>query len=353
MLCQNFYAPPARDTSEWMIAEWNLIRFISSPNAMDFLINPLLIGTKVQSSNACAFCYDLDMNVLVIGSVNIDTTIYVDRFPGPGETLIARSLEVDVGGKGLNQAVACSRAGANATFLTVVGSDEHAEMVKAALGKEKLSSFLIKKANVPTGTAYIIVNVKGENEIVIDKGSNGAFSISDIDDHIDLIKNSGIIVLQNEIPVEVDERIMELAHKLGKIIIYNPAPFVPVDENCYKFVDYCIPNETELGLAVPSEKSLEDKCRYLLNKGVKNVIVTLGEKGSFCFNGKENGFIKATAVKAVDTVAAGDTYIGYFAQAIATGKPVKEAMELASKAAAIAVSRKGALISVPFSEELN
>lgn len=293
------------------------------------------------------------MKILVIGSANVDTTLRIGRFPHPGETLVAASSGIDIGGKGLNQAIACARAGAEVTFLTEVGDDEEGAMIIRALAKERLSPVILRKKDAKTGHAYIFVNDDGENEIVITKGANGRFTVKDIDEHAELIASHDIIILQNELALAVNEHVLQLAGRHGKTVIVDPAPFVKMPDQYFKYIDYYVPNETELALAVPTPVDLKARCRILLAKGVKNVIVTLGDEGSFFLNAFATGYVPAVKVTAVDTVAAGDTYVGYLAAALGAGRSLPEAMRLATFAAAITVTRKGAVAAIPFLSELH
>lgn len=287
------------------------------------------------------------MKVLVIGSVNVDTTIYVKQFPHEGETLFGDCRHIGGGGKGANQAIALARSGTDTTFLFAIGDDQNGQFIMSELEKESMNLFPIMKKGSETGNATIMVNHDSENEIIVIKGANALIDESDIDSHINLIKEADYILLQNEISMKTNEYIIQTAHKLHKKIIYNPAPIVDISSGALSLVDYFIPNETELSGYATSGDTLEEKCHSLLNEGVKNMIVTLGTSGSFYINSNESFYTSAYKVKAVDTVAAGDTYIGYFLASIARDMSIKESMDIASQASAYAVTKKGAFPSIP------
>ena len=289
-------------------------------------------------------------NVLVIGSLNMDYVVYVNNFPKNGETIVGTNRSIQPGGKGENQAVAVARSNKVSTnFIGAIGNDNDGKEIQKILNENEINSHLKVYDSVTTGNATIIVNSSGENKIIIVEGANGKLSPNDID--IELIKQCDYVILQNEISSECNEFVIREASKLSKVIVYNPAPYKKIDEDLFQYIDYFIPNKGELynytNISDPIKAS-----KTLLSKGVKNVLVTLGIEGSLFIN-KDN-FIKVPAFKvnAIDTVAAGDTYVGYFVSGIASGLTIKEAMKKASLASSITVSRKGSVNSIPFGDEL-
>lgn len=287
--------------------------------------------------------------VLIIGSSNMDYTIYMDRFPLPGETLTGNSKFVQPGGKGANQAAAVSKSGlVEAHFLTSLGKDTDGNSIKETLSKLGLKLH-IKECDTCTGNATIMVNSTSENEIIILPGANGEITTKDID--LGLLKTSEFVILQNEIPMEVNEYIIEKAYEMGVKVIYNPAPYKPIKKECLKKLHTLILNEIELEQC-SGVSNVDDGAMSLLKLGVNNVLVTLGKEGSICYSNNEKIRINAQKVKAVDTVAAGDTYVGYFTSVLATTGDIKKAMEIATKASAITVSRKGSIVSIPFFKEI-
>ena len=288
--------------------------------------------------------------VLVVGSVNMDYTVYTENFPLPGETIYGSSRFVQPGGKGENQAIAIAKSHkVVCDFIGAIGDDTDGQTIKNVLATNKVNAHLKVISGAETGNATIVVNKSSENEIIIIAGANGLLKPEDID--VELIKQADFMVLQNEISEETNEFLMRKAKELGKVVIYNPAPYRPLKEELFAFVDYFVPNSIEFKNA-SGESDLEKGAKKLLSKGVKNVLVTLGTSGSILIN--KDGQIKVDAykVKAVDTVAAGDTYVGYFVASLASGFEIKEAMKVASKASSITVSRKGSVVSIPLGEEV-
>ena len=287
--------------------------------------------------------------ILVVGSLNMDYTIYVNEFPKEGETLFGNNRFIQPGGKGANQAVAIAKSGlVNTLMIGAIGNDKDGEEVKNIVSSFGVDAKLIKK-DVETGNATIVVDKNSENKIIIIGGANTSLSIDDID--VSLIEKADYIVLQNEINQAVNDFVINKAYELNKTIIYNPAPYRNIDDDILKKITYFIPNEIELE-KYSNMNNIEDGISYLLNKGIKNVLVTLGTKGSLLKNKNEAIKVDAFKVDAIDTVAAGDTFVGYFVSALASGKSEKEAMLLASKASSITVSRKGSLVSIPTLKEI-
>ena len=287
--------------------------------------------------------------ILVVGSLNMDYTIYVNEFPKEGETLFGNNRFIQPGGKGANQAVAIAKSGlVNTLMIGAIGNDKDGEEVKNIVSSFGVDVKLIKK-DVETGNATIVVDKNSENKIIIIGGANTSLAIDDID--VSLIEKADYIVLQNEINQAVNDFVINKAYELNKTIIYNPAPYRIIDDDILKKITYFIPNEIELE-KYSNMNNVDDGISYLLNKGMKNVLVTLGTKGSLLKNKNESIKVDAFKVDAIDTVAAGDTFVGYFVSALASDKSEKEAMLLASKASSITVSRKGSLVSIPTLKEI-
>ncbi len=291
----------------------------------------------------------MNKEILVVGSINVDTTIYLDRFPKEGETINASYKSVAAGGKGSNQAFAAKRSGANVHFLTALGKDQEGDFLLPILQKEGLDQNVIF-CDLPTGNATILVNQAGQNEIMIMEGANGFISPVVIEEKRELFEKAQFIVLQNEISMATNEYILK-RYGDSKTILYNPAPAKKISQEALRKAAYLIPNETELAL-LTGTSNIEEGARYLLSLGVKNVLVTVGSQGSYLFNSKGQHHCAPHLVKAIDTVAAGDTYLGYFVGSLAQGLSSEKAMETASKASAIAVTKKGALPSIPTKEEV-
>lgn len=291
------------------------------------------------------------MKILVIGSANVDSTIYLNKFPKEGETVFGKEKQIAPGGKGLNQAIAIKRAGGDVGFLCALGNDEDAKYIKNVLDEDNINTYIVNK-NTTTGSAIILVDECSENKIIVVPGANGAISIFDLKDRIEILKEYDIFVLQNEIPFEVNEFVMKFAKTHNKIVAYNPAPMIEIPNYIFEYVDYFTPNETELFACVKDFDSFENKSLHLIHQGVKNVIVTLGKRGSYYRLKNKDGYAKAYKVKAIDTVAAGDTFTGYLLAMLSKNKTIEESIDIASKASALAVSKKGAATSIPFLKEV-
>ena len=288
--------------------------------------------------------------ILVIGSMNMDYTIYCDQFPKDGETIYGINRIVQPGGKGANQAAAAAKSGlVPVTFISSRGDDNDGISIENLMKELGIATNFKINKGVETGNATIDVNSHGENKIIIIAGANALLNPSDISGEI--IKQHDYIIIQNEISAECNEYVLRKAKEHGKTTVYNPAPCREFSESLFPYIDYFVVNEVEL-MTYAKRDDVEESIQVLLNANVKNLIVTLGKNGSMFVN-KENRFnISAHKVKAVDTVAAGDTYIGYFTAALASGKEVKEAMEIASKASALTVTKQGSIISIPFGNEV-
>ena len=291
--------------------------------------------------------------VLVIGSSNIDYSARVDEFPNRGETKVGKTFKTSLGGKGLNQAVAASLTGADVTFLTALGNDFGESFIRTKLSDYNVNLVPIIKETT-TGSALILVEDKtSENEIIINGGANMALNNKDIDDNIDLIKECDYILLQLEIDTDVIEYIVKLAKEFNKTVILNTAPFKPISDYVLTNVDYLTPNKGELAnLAGIYSDSLEVNISYLLDKGINNLIITLGEEGSLFVNKDVRLKVPAYKVKPLDTTGAGDCYNGFFVGALAQGYDIKNALDLASKASAISVTKEGTVTSYPKIDEI-
>ena len=290
--------------------------------------------------------------ILVVGSISIDNTVYTKKLPSAGTTTIADSFFTNIGGKGANQACASLFLGGDVTFIGAVGKDSNGDHVINFLKENGLNA-RIKRSNEPTGVAFIILDESNaENRILIVQGANNDLTKEDIDTNLDLFNEGDILLTQFENSIETVEYVIKKAYEKKMIVVVNPAPIKKISEDCYKYIDYLVPNEHELADLSKNSKVLQG-CRNLLDKGAKNVIVTLGEKGSLFVNRKEMIEVAPYKVDAVDTTAAGDSYLGALVTKLAENTPIKEAMEFASKCSSITVTKKGAIVSLPHLENLN
>lgn len=241
--------------------------------------------------------------ILVIGSLNLDMVVNVDHTPTTGETILSNNMEMIPGGKGANQACAAGYLGADITMLGAVGCDMYADIQMASLGSAGVdTSRIIKRTDTMTGTALITVNSDGDNCIVVVSGANATLSCSDIDNNIDLLKEADLIIFQLEIPLETICYGAKKAKALGKTVILDPAP-VPKEfpKELYRYVDIIKPNETELRMLTGIdriESHLPEASRQLRNQGVKNILVTLGEKGVYV-DSEEAGICRIPALSLI------------------------------------------------------
>lgn len=294
--------------------------------------------------------------IVVIGSSNIDMVMNLSDLPRPGETIGNGTFHIFNGGKGANQAVAAARAGADTTFISCLGEDVFSEgLIENFKADGIRTDYLFKISGFSTGTALIMVNKEGENCIGVAPGANGALSASYIDRALAAIQEADWILVQFEIPMETIYYIIEQADKLGKNVLVNPAPAAYLQEEVLRKIHLLVLNETEAevltGLTV-TDGNEHQITHSLLQKGVKNVILTLGTKGAFIANQDFQYHIAAYPVQAVDTTAAGDIFCGTLAAALARGQSLVEAAQFASAAAAISVTRHGAQPSAPMKKEV-
>ncbi|MGS0546675.1 ribokinase [Pseudomonas sp. Y5-11] len=291
-------------------------------------------------------------NVVVIGSLNMDLVTRAPRLPKGGETLIGHSFATVSGGKGANQAVAAARLGAQVAMVGCVGNDDYGVQLRDALLAEQIDCQAVSTVADSSGVALIVVDDNSQNAIVIVAGANGAMTPAVIDRFDAVLQAADVIICQLEIPDATVGHALKRARALGKTVILNPAPASrPLPADWYTAIDYLIPNESEAaalsGLPVDSLQSAEGAASQLIAMGAGKVIVTLGAQGSLFANGKDFEHFPAPKVKAVDTTAAGDTFVGGFAAALASGKSEAEAIRYGQVAAALSVTRAGAQPSIP------
>ncbi|MBD1553826.1 ribokinase [Pseudomonas typographi] len=296
-------------------------------------------------------------SIVVIGSLNMDLVARTARLPQPGETLHGDSFATVPGGKGANQAVAAARAGAQVAMIGRVGADAYGARLREALRGDGIDCQGVgEEHGVPTGVAMILVDHASQNSIVIVAGGNGTLAPAHIDAASALLEGCAVVVCQLEVPQETVGYALARAHALGKTVILNPAPASQLPSAWYTWVDYLIPNESEAQAlaAVPAQgsPSAEQAGRALLAKGVRHVLLTLGGEGVLHVSAEGAQHFPAYPVAARDTTAAGDTFIGAFAAALARGEAPAAAIHFAQKAAALSVTREGAQPSIPYRAEV-
>ena len=291
--------------------------------------------------------------ILVVGSISIDNVVYTKVLPQPGMTVIGEAFLSNVGGKGANQACAATFLGADVSFYGAVGMDKNGEYVREFLSNQGLD-FILKDSKCPTGIASITIDMEtSENRICIVPGANMDISTSDIDKIEPLFKESSILLIQLENPVDTVCYALKKAKQYGLTTILNPAPVHEIPKEIYQYIDFFVPNEHEVDAFVSnSNLTFEEKAKELVNNGIKNVIITLGEKGSLLATNEGVYKVDPNIVDAVDTTAAGDSFLGALVTALSEGKDTLSAMKFASKCSSITVTRKGAISSLPHREEI-
>ncbi len=293
--------------------------------------------------------------IVIIGSSNVDLTVRTSHIPSKGETIFGAAPQTAFGGKGANQAVAVSRLGGDMSFITKVGTDSYGNMMADNLVKEGMSAdTVIRDPAAPSGVAWICVDDNGDNSIIVMPGANCTMTKEDLAPYISIIKEADYLLMQLETPIEVVDYAASIAYENGVKVVLNPAPAQPLSDDLLSKTYLLTPNEKECRLLCGENASDDVRANAdaLLAKGVKNVIVTLGEKGSLLCNISGHSEVPAVKVNAVDTVAAGDTYNGALVVALSEGQDMVEAMKFATKASAIAVTRFGAQPSVPYRNEI-
>ena len=296
--------------------------------------------------------------ITVLGIFVADISFSGPKIPSIGETILGKKYNVGPGGKGCNQAIAIARLGGKTNFISKIGKDAYGELALKTLEKNKISTEnIIQDGNQQTGVAGILVDQNtGKNAINVIVGAPSSLRINEIEKQINLIKRSKIFLTQLEVPKDVTLHCLKTAKENGCITILNPAPASEISKEFFNNIDFFTPNETEAefytGIKITSEKEAKEAADKLLNLGIKKIISTLGEKGLFYSDGKEETYLKASAVKAIDTTGAGDAFNGGLAFGLSKEKPIKECLELANKVAGVSTTKLGAGDAMPFIQDI-
>ena len=290
--------------------------------------------------------------VVVVGSLNMDLVTRASRLPRAGETLIGQTFTTVPGGKGANQAVASARLGADVSMIGCVGTDAYGIQLRDALLVEGIDCRAVSTVEGSSGVALIVVDDSSQNAIVIVAGSNGELTPASLQAFDTVLQAANVIVCQLEVPMATVGYALKRGRELGKTVILNPAPAsAPLPAEWYASIDYLIPNESEAGalsgVTVDSLDSARLAATRLIQAGAGKVIITLGPQGVLFSDGLVFEHLVAPKVKAVDTTAAGDTFVGGFAAALANGESEAEAIRFGQVAAALSVTRAGAQPSIP------
>nr|WP_029590013.1 ribokinase [Franconibacter pulveris] len=296
--------------------------------------------------------------LVVLGSINADHILNLDAFPSPGETVTGSHYQVAFGGKGANQAVAAGRSGADIAFIACVGSDDTGARVRQQLVQDKVDVAPVSVIEgESTGVALIFVNGEGENVIAIHAGANAALTPALVEAQHERIAQASALLMQLESPVKSVLAAACIAQQNQTRVILNPAPARKLSDELLALVDIITPNETEAekltGIAVKNDDDAAKAAAALHAKGIGTVIITLGSRGVWASVNGEGQRVPGFKVKAIDTIAAGDTFNGALLTALLEEKPLAEAIRFAHAAAAIAVTRPGAQPSVPWRKEID
>jgi ribokinase len=298
------------------------------------------------------------VEILVIGSSNTDMVIKTDKLPCPGETILGGTFMVNSGGKGANQAVAAARLGGAITFVTKRGNDLFGNKSIGLLMREGIDTkYVIKDMENPSGVALINVDSRGRSSGVTAPGANSYLNPEDIPDRIFDAGKYEILLLQMEIPFNTIEHSVMSASKNGIRVILNPAPLQQIPDELYKNIWLITPNEKEAekltGIKVSDKSSAEKAALKFLEKGVRNVIISMGAAGAFVNSENYKGIVPAVKVRVVDITAVGDVFNGALAVALAEGSDFRSATVFANKASSLSATRMGAQASAPYRKEIS
>jgi ribokinase len=295
--------------------------------------------------------------IVVIGSSNVDLLMKMDHLPEKGETVTDSEFFQVYGGKGANQAVAAARAGGNVAFVNCVGEDAYTPQMLQNYKDDGIDTrFVFQEKGIASGHALIMIGGEGMNYLSVAPGANYKLTPQKIDEALPVLDEAAMIVMQYEIPEETIKYVIDLANRKNIPVLWNCAPARAFDSSYIPKINILVLNEVEAGflagVPVENETDAEKAAQKLVDSGVEKVIITLGSKGAFVVTKTEKVSVPAFKVEAVDTTAAGDTFCGTFAVAFAEGKSLKEALQFASAAAAISVTRIGAQPSAPTRMEI-
>lgn len=297
--------------------------------------------------------------IVVFGSFVVDLTGWAEDLPLPGQTILGRKFKMGAGGKGSNQAVAAYRAGADVTLVTKLGRDVLADVGINFYHDEGMNTKYILRDDVnETGVALIIVSDKtAQNEIAVIPGACNNITVENVESCRRLIETASILLLQHEINLDAQRMIIDIADRAGVRIVLNPAPAVKIPDDILAKIDTVTPNETEAqvltGIEVVSFETARKAADFFLEKGVKNVVITMGSMGVFAADGEQCELFPALKVHAVDTTGAGDAFNGGFVTALSENKTLFEAVRFGNVAGALSVTGTGTAPAMPYREKID
>ena len=296
-------------------------------------------------------------DISVLGIFVADISFSGSKIPAIGETILGTKYNIGPGGKGCNQAIAIARLGGKVSFISKIGKDNYGELALETLKKNNISTTnIIQDENFQTGVAGILVDQSsGKNAINVITGAPSSLTTKELDNHIDTIKKSKIFLTQLEVPKEVTLHCLKVAKENNCLTILNPAPASEI-KGFFDYIDYFTPNETEAefytGIKITNEKEAKIAAEKILEMGIKKVVITLGEKGLFYSDGKEEIYLKADNIKAIDTTGAGDAFNGGLAFALSQKKPIEECLKIANRVGGLSTLKQGAGNAMPYKKDL-
>ena len=288
--------------------------------------------------------------ITVIGSFVMDNVAKMVKFPQAGETILGESLELFPGGKGINQCVSVARLGGDVEMVGMLGKDGNSDVFRKIMKEDGIKAENVFSCDKPTAVAQVQINAEGQNRICVIPSANFEFGFDELDKVDSVIKNTELVILQLELRLDVTKEIIRRAHGYGVKVLLNPAPAVKLEKEILGMVDFITPNETELsiltGLPTETDEEVIVAAKELLSFGTKTIIATLGSRGALIATNENIEIVSGYKVKAVDTVAAGDSFNGAFAVALTEGKTLQEAVKFANAMGALTVTEKGAIPSL-------
>ena len=288
--------------------------------------------------------------ITVIGSFVMDNVAKMVKFPQAGETILGESLELFPGGKGINQCVSVARLGGDVEMVGMLGKDGNGDVFRKIMKEDGIKADNVFSCDKPTAVAQVQINADGQNRICVIPSANFEFGFDELDKVDSVIKNTELVILQLELRLDVTKEIIRRAHGYGVKVLLNPAPAVKLEKEILGMVDFITPNETELsiltGFPTETDEEVIVAAKELLSYGTKTIIATLGSRGALIATNENIEIVSGYKVKAVDTVAAGDSFNGAFAVALTEGKTLQEAVKFANAMGALTVTEKGAIPSL-------
>lgn len=288
--------------------------------------------------------------ITVIGSFVMDNVAKMDKFPQAGETVLGNSLEFFPGGKGANQCVSVARLGGDVEMVGMLGKDGNGDIFRQILKDEGVKAENVFFCDKPTAVAQIQINAEGQNRICVIPCANYEFGFEHLDKVDSVIRNTELVILQLEMRLDVTKEIIRRAHAYGVKVLLNPAPAVKLEKEILGMVDYLTPNETELSILTDMPTDTDEEviaaAKELISYGTKTVVATIGSRGALIATKDGEQIVSGYKVKAVDTVAAGDSFNGAFAVALTEGKTLEKAVSFANAMGALTVTEKGAIPSL-------